>query len=296
MSEKVKVAIIGSGNIGMDLLYKVKKSKNLEVGLVTNIVNSENLQKVAEMGIPVSTEGIKAIIDDPTCAKIVFDATTAKAHIEHAKILRELGMVAIDMTPASVGTQVAPAFNMEENLDKDNINLISCGGQAVIPIIRAIGSVTEVDYAEAINAPASISVGPGTRENVDEYTAHTGEAMVNVGGAKTSKAIVVINPADPPLPMHNTVFAVCNDLDEEKAEKITESILDVVKKVQSYVPGYVMTTPPQFDYEKKLVTAMVEITGAGDFLPKYAGNLDIITQAAIVIADRMAEEMLRKEK
>lgn len=296
MNKKIKVAIIGSGNIGMDLLYKVKKSKNLEVGLVTNIVNSENLQKVASMGIPVSIEGIKAIEDDPDCARIVFDATTAKAHAEHAEILRRLGMVAIDMTPASVGTQVAPAFNMEENLDKDNINLISCGGQAVVPIIRAIGSVTEVEYAEAVNAPASITVGPGTRDNVDEYTRHTGEAMVTVGGAKRAKALMVINPAEPPIPMHNTVFALCRELNEESARKINEAILAVIKKIQSYVPGYVMTTPPQFDYEKKQVTVMVEVTGAGDFLPAYAGNLDIITQAAIVIADRIAEKMLEEEK
>lgn len=293
MEKKVKVAIIGSGNVGMDLYYKVLKSKHLEIGLVTNNVYSENIQKLEGMDVPTSIEGIQAIMDHPECAEIVFDATTAKAHIEHAKILKELKKVAIDMTPARVGVQVVPAVNLEENLEADNINLISCGGQAVVPIIKAISDCVHIKYVEGVNTSASKVVGMGTRANVDEYTQHTGEAMQEIGVADEAKALIVINPAEPPIPMHNTIFAVCEKLDETLAEQIDSSIRASVKNIQQYVPGYVMTTEPQFDYERKLVTVMVEVTGAGDFLPPYAGNLDIITQAAIITADKIAESMLK---
>jgi acetaldehyde dehydrogenase len=214
--KRAKVAIIGSGNIGMDLMYKIIRNPNLEMSLLIGLSNdSPRLLKAKEMGVRTSDRGINAIIDEPDCCDIVFDATTARVHVEHAPILKRLGKKAIDMTPAGVGVWVVPAFNMEENLDKDNINLISCGGQAVIPIIGAINRIVPVDYAEAVNASGSRSVGPGTRANVDEYTHHTREAIVRVGGAKTAKSIIVINPADPPIKMHNTIFCILNKFDDE---------------------------------------------------------------------------------
>ena len=290
--KKAKVAIIGSGNIGMDLMYKVLRNPNLEmIILVGQDVDSPRLQIAADLGIRTSSAGIQAIIDDPDCCDIVFDATTAAVHKMHAPILKQLGKKAIDMTPAGVGALVVPAFNLEENLDADNINLISCGGQAVIPIIGAISRLVPVEYAEAVNASGSKSVGPGTRANVDEYTHHTGDAIRSVGGAKTSKALIVINPADPPIKMHNTIYCILERLDEQLAAKIDKAVHDIVAEIQSYVPGYNMTTPPQFDYERRMVTTMVEIEGAGDYLPKYSGNLDIITQAGVRVAARMAEQM-----
>ncbi len=288
-----KVGIIGSGNIGMDLMYKVLKSPDLEMGLLAGLSgDSPRLKQAAQLGIPTSEKGIQAIVDDPDCCDIVFDATTAKAHLVHAPILKKLGKKAIDMTPAGIGELVVPAFNMEENLDKDNINLISCGGQAVIPIIGAIHRVTGIVYAEAVNASGSKSVGPGTRANVDEYTQHTRDAIIKVGGAQTAKAIIVINPAEPPIKMHNSVFCIVEQLDEETARAIETAVFDMVAEIQTYVPGYTMTTPPQFDYARKMVTTMVEIEGAGDYLPKYAGNLDIITQAGVRIASAMAQRTM----
>lgn len=290
--KKAKVAIIGSGNIGMDLMYKVLRNPNLEMSLLVGLSNdSPRLKMAKEMGIRTSDQGIQAIIDDPDCCDIVFDATTAKVHMMHAPILKRLGKKAIDMTPAGVGEWVVPAFNMEENLDKDNINLISCGGQAVIPIIGAISKVVDVEYAEAVNASGSKSVGPGTRANVDEYTHHTKDAIIKVGRAKTAKALIVINPAEPPIKMHNSVFTIVSKLDEDIAAKIEKAVYDIVAQIKSYVPGYEMTTPPQFDYERRLVTTMVEIEGEGDYLPKYSGNLDIITQAGVRVAAAMAQRM-----
>jgi acetaldehyde dehydrogenase len=195
------------------------------------------------------------------------------------------------MTPAGVGAWVVPAFNMEENLDKDNINLISCGGQAVIPIIGAINRIAPVEYAEAVNASGSRSVGPGTRANVDEYTHHTKEAIIKVGGAKTAKSIIVINPADPPIKMHNTIFCLLGKFDDEIRGKIDRNVHSMVENIQKYVPGYVMTVPPQYNAERCMVTVMVEIEGAGDYLPKYSGNLDIITQAGVRVASAIAERM-----
>lgn len=290
----MKVVIIGSGNIGMDLMYKVFKSPILKMGMLISHRESPHLAQARKLGVKTSAKGIQAIVDDPSIGDLVFDATTAKAHLVHAPILKKLGKVVIDLTPAGIGTPVAPAFNLEENLDKDNINLVSCGGQAVIPLVRAISRIVEVEYAEAVNASASVSVGQGTRANVDEYTQITGKSLVEVAKANRGKAIIVINPAEPPIRMHNTVFAIVKELNEDIAEKIRESIIDVVNKIESYVPGYEMTTPPQFDYARRMVTVMVEIQGAGDYLPAYAGNLDIITQAAVAVAERLAKEAAAK--
>ncbi|MDR1920533.1 MAG: acetaldehyde dehydrogenase (acetylating) [Candidatus Adiutrix sp.] len=287
---KAKAAIIGSGNIGMDLMYKVLKNSHLEMSLLAGLSNdSPRLARARAMGIPTSDRGIEAIVENPDCCDIVFDATTAKAHAEHAKVLKKLGKKAIDLTPAGVGAWVVPAFNLEENLDRDNINLISCGGQAVIPIIGAIQKVVPVEYAEAVAANSSKSVGPGTRANIDEYTQHTREGMMKVGGVKSAKAVIVINPADPPIVMHNTIFCVTEKLDEELAREITASIEDMLTIIQSYVPGYRLTAPPQFAFDRRQVTTMIEVEGAGDYLPDYAGNLDIITQAAVHVAAEMAK-------
>lgn len=289
---KAKVAIIGSGNIGMDLMFKVLKNPHLEMSLVTGLSNdSPRLALARDMGVPVSDQGIKAIVDDPGCCDIVFDATTAKAHLEHAKILKQLGKKVIDLTPAGVGAWVVPAFNLKENLDQDNINLISCGGQAVIPIIGAIQRVTPVEYAEAVAANSSKSVGPGTRANIDEYTQHTREGMIKVGGVKAAKAIIVINPAEPPLIMHNTIFCVVERLDEALCEEIKNSIGEMLKVIQSYVPGYRLTAEPQFTLDRRLVTVLIEVEGAGDYLPAYSGNLDIITQAGVRVAAEIAQRM-----
>jgi acetaldehyde dehydrogenase len=287
--EKKKTAILGSGNIGMDLMYKVLKSPGLEMSYLVGLKHdSPHLKMAAEMGIRTSDRGIDAIRDDPGSCDIVFDATTAKSHLVHAGILKDLGKRVIDMTPAGVGAWVVPAINMEENLKADNINLISCGGQAVIPIVGAVGRVAVVEYAEAVAANSSQSVGMGTRANIDEYTQHTREGIVRVGGAKKAKAIIVINPAEPPITMHNTIFCVVDRLDGEIAGKITESVYDMLKVIQSYVPGYRLTAEPQFGFERRLVTVMIEVEGAGDYLPAYSGNLDIITQAGVRVAELMA--------
>ncbi len=294
--KKAKVAIIGSGNIGMDLMFKVLRSPRLEMGLLTGIsADSPRLKIAAEMGIPTSTEGIDAIIKDPDCCEIVFDATTAKVHLQNAPILKKLGKKAVDMTPAGVGALVVPALNLEDNLDADNINLVSCVGQATIPIVGVTSKLVPVEYAEIVVSSASKGNGPGTRANIDEITVHTGAAEMSVGGAKSAKVLVTLNPADPPVKMHNTVFCRVEHLDEDLAKQITEAIENIVKEIQKYVPGYEMTTPPQFEYDKNLITTMVEVQGAGDYLPSYAGNLDIINQAAIRIATRWAEEMYPEE-
>lgn len=292
---KTKVAIIGSGNIGMDLMYKVRKNPALEMGMLVGLDNdSPRLAMAAELGIPVSKQGIQAIVDNPDSCEIVFDATTAKAHLVHGPILEKLGKRTIDLTPAAIGLQVVPVINLEEGLKTSNVNLISCGGQAVLGLVWAINKVSPVTYAEVINASASRGVGMGTRKNIDEYTEVTTECLMTVAGAKSGKAIIVINPAEPPIIMHNTVFAVVEALDERNAKEIAASLLDVIKQIQGYVPGYRMTAAPQFDYERKLVTVMVEIQGAGDYLPPYSGNLDIINQAAITIAEGYAAQLRRE--
>lgn len=290
--KKAKVAIIGSGNIGMDLMYKVLRNSFLEMSIVIGqSTDSPRLKMAHDLGIATSDRGIQAIIDDPDCCDIVFDSTTAKVHKElHAPILKKLGKVVIDMTPAAVGTQVVPALNMDENLDKDNINLISCGGQAVIPLIGTISKIIDVEYAEHLNTTGSKSVGMGTRVNVDEYTRETTDAFISVGKAKTAKAIMAINPAEPPLAMHNTLFLILADLNDDIAGQINREIRNVVEEIKSYVPGYKVITEPIFDFEKKMVTIQVEVSGSGDYLPKYSGNLDIITQAGVRIAAAIAQK------
>ena len=297
MSRKIKVGIIGSGNIGMDLFAKIQRSDYLEVSLVTNNYESENIKALRAKGVNCSTEGEKAILENPDIAEIYYDCTTASIHKNvYAPVIKKIGKKVIDMTPAKIGVQVVPAVNLAENIDADNINLISCGGQAAVPIVRAVADVVPLEYAEHINTGASVVIGPGARANADEYILETREAIEEIGKAKKAKAILAINPAQPPIPMHNTLFMITERLDEELAKKIEEAIYKMVESIQTYVPGFKVTTRPQYDFEKRQVTVMLEILGMGDFLPEYAGNLDITTQAAVAISEAIAKKMLEEGK
>ena len=286
-NERIKCAIIGPGNIGLDLMYKIqKRAKHLELALMVGNAESRHLPVAAAAGVPVTDQGIDELVrhDD---IKIVFDATLASAHMAHAPKLEAAGMVAIDLTPAAVGGYVCPPVNLGEHMDDMNINLITCGGQATIPIVAAINAVCPVEYAEIVATIASESAGMGTRESIDEFTITTAKALQKVGGAKRSKAIILLNPAKPPMMMNNTIYCLVDELDEAK---INRAVDDMVARVQQYVPGYRLKIPPQYDGRK--VTVMVEVEGAGDYLPVYSGNLDIETSSALEIGERLAQKML----
>ncbi|GAA0799606.1 acetaldehyde dehydrogenase (acetylating) [Faecalicatena orotica] len=282
--EKVKVAIIGPGNIGSDLMYKVMRSRNLEMSCMVGIVESEGIKRAKRLGFETTTKGIETILDRDDI-KIVFDATGAKAHKMHAPLLKAAGKVAIDMTPAAVGPYVVPCVNLESLSDEMNLNMVTCGGQATVPIAYAINRVADSEYTEIISCISSKSAGPGTRANIDEFTETTAKALETVGGADKGKAIIILNPAEPPLMMTNTIHSIVKNPDKKA---ITGSVNKMVKEIQKYVPGYKLRTPPIMDGNK--VTVIVEVEGAGDFLPKYSGNLDIINSAAIEAAEKIAEE------
>ena len=284
--EKVKVAIIGPGNIGTDLMYKVMRSDVLEMAYMVGIVDSEGIHRARNMGVRVTTNGIQDILGEDDI-KIVFDATGAKAHQVHAPLLKEAGKIAIDMTPAAVGPYVVPCVNLAKLSDVDNFNMVTCGGQATVPIAYAINEAADSSYTEIISCISSKSAGPGTRANIDEFTETTSKALEVVGGADKGKAIIILNPAEPPLMMTNTVHSIVKNPDEEK---INASVNRIVKEIQKYVPGYKLRTPPILDGNK--VTVIVEVEGAGDFLPKYSGNLDIINAAAIEVAEKLAKERI----
>lgn len=290
--EKIKVGIIGPGNIGTDLMYKVMRSKNLQMKTMTGIVASEGLKRAAGLGFQTSVEGVKAVAEDPEIG-IVFDATAASAHMKHAPILKAAGKIVFDMTPAAVGPFVVPCVNLDHltELNTDNYNMVTCGGQATIPIAYAINRVADSEYTEIVACISSRSAGPGTRANIDEFTQTTAKALKVVGGAERSKAIIVLNPAEPPLMMSNTVYAIVRNPDEKA---IVASVDAIVREVQSYVPGYSLRVPPLVDGNK--VTVIVQVEGAGDFLPKYSGNLDIINAAAVAAAEKVAAKMLREGK
>lgn len=291
---KVKVAILGSGNIGTDLMIKLGSSDFLDLTAVIGIdSHSDGLQRARELGYAGVDTGIDGFLADPTLeADIVFDATSAKAHLYNSKVLKEAGIKVIDMTPAAVGPYVCAAVNIDEHLDKDNINLITCGGQATIPMVHAVNRVAPVEYAEIVATIASLSAGPGTRANIDEFTETTSRAIEEVGGAKRGKAIIILNPAEPPIIMRDTVYILVEEgkMDEEAIRK---SIDEMAKVVQSYVPGYRLRTEPIFEGNK--VTIFLEVEGAGDYLPKYAGNLDIMTSAGVKIAEAFAKKLVTKE-
>ena len=283
---KIKIGIIGPGNIGSDLMYKVMKSKNLEMYMMAGIAESEGIRRASGLGFRTSTEGVKAVAADPDI-KIVFDATSAKAHFINAPILKAAGKIAIDMTPAAVGPYVVPCVNLEDLSNEMNFNMVTCGGQATVPIVYAINRAADAEYAEIVSCISSRSAGPGTRANIDEFTETTSRALEVIGGADRGKAIIILNPADPPLLMTNTIYALVKNPNEKK---IIDSVHGIIKEVQSYVPGYRLRVPPMVDGNK--VTVIIEVEGAGDFLPQYSGNLDIINQAAVAVAEKMAVRFL----
>lgn len=288
---KVKAAILGSGNIGTDLMLKLSRSNVLELTAMIGIdPNSDGLRRAKELGYEVFDGGLKSFLErSPELADIVFDATSAKAHIRHAKALREAGKIAIDLTPAAVGPYVVPAANISEHIDQPNINLITCGGQATIPIVRAIHNVSPVSYAEIVATISSKSAGPGTRANIDEFTETTARGIEAIGGAERGKAIIVLNSAEPPILMRDTVYALV-DPQHVDEQAITRSIEETVAYIQAYVPGYKLRSKPMFDGNK--VTVFLEVEGAGDYLPKYSGNLDIMTATAVKVAEEIARHRM----
>jgi acetaldehyde dehydrogenase len=302
---KVKVAIIGSGNIGTDLMIKIMRlSDVLEVGAFVGIdPASDGLERAARMGVPTSAGGIDGLLAMPEFSEIaiVFDATSAGAHQRHSELLIAAGKRVVDLTPAAIGPYTIPAVNGEANLDAANVNMVTCGGQATIPIVAAINRVAKVHYGEIVASIASKSAGPGTRANIDEFTETTSRAIVKVGGAHRGKAIIVLNPADPPLIMRDTVYCLCEDADQTA---IADSVARMVEEVQAYVPGYRLKQAVQFErigsnqplripemgaeFTGLKVTVFLEVEGAAHYLPAYAGNLDIMTSAALKTAEKIA--------
>ncbi len=296
-NEKIKVAIIGSGNIGSDLMYKLlKQPGHMELVLLTGIdPASEGLARARALGIQVSYEGIQTVLDAPDI-KLVFDATSARAHLRHAPALRSAGKIAIDLTPAALGPYVVPPANLREHLDEANVNMVTCGGQATAPLVYAISRVTPLLYAEMVSTVASLSAGPGTRQNIDEFTETTARALEVIGGAKRGKAIIILNPADPPIMMRNTVYAIPQGEFDEAA--VRASVEQMVAEVQTYVPGYRLKNPLVIEMRdtpwgrQPVLTMLLEVEGAGDYLPRHAGNLDIMTASARRVGELFARKLL----
>ena len=293
MTQKIKCALIGPGNIGTDLLAKLKRSPVLEpVWMVGIDPESDGLKRAREMGIKTTAEGVDGLIPHMKAdgVQIVFDATSAYVHAENSRKVNAEGALMIDLTPAAIGPFCVPPVNLVEHVGKRemNVNMVTCGGQATIPMVAAISRVQPVGYGEIVATVSSKSAGPGTRKNIDEFTRTTSGAIEKVGGAKKGKAIIIINPAEPPLIMRDTVH--CLTEDEPDQEKITASIHEMIKEVQKYVPGYKLVNGPVFDGNR--VSVFLEVEGLGDYLPKYAGNLDIMTAAAARTAEMFAEEIL----
>lgn len=287
--KKIKVGIIGTGNIGTDILLKLRRSDILECGIFAGRnPDSAGIKIAKEIGVPTSLESVQAIINDPGSCDIVFDATSANVHRYNAPILKKLGKFVIDLTPAHVGKMCVPVLNMSECLEKDNVNLITCGGQATIPLAYAISKVhPETKYIEIVATIASKSAGAGTRNNIDEFTQATRDALSEFTGINNAKAIIVLNPAEPPITMHNTIYAL---IDNPNMEEIRRRVREMESKIRKYVPGYKIVMGPV--YENGRVTTSLQVVGLGDYLPKYSGNLDIITCAAIEIAENYAKHKI----
>jgi acetaldehyde dehydrogenase len=283
-NNKVKVAIIGSGNIGTDLVAKIRRSPLLAlVGVAGIDPSSEGLARASAQGIVTTHRGLDDLLDIVEEIDIAFDATSAKAHEVHAQLLAQRGIRSIDLTPAGIGPAVVPSVNLDEHLDAPEITLITCGAQATVPIVAALSAIASVPYAEVVSTVSARSAGPGTRQNIDEFTQTTANALESVGGARQGKAIIILNPADPPILMRNTIYAEVPDVDEIAA---VEAVDDAITTVASYVPGYRLKTPTLVG--RDLVTVLLEVEGAGDYLPRYAGNLDIMTSAAVRVAEAHA--------
>jgi acetaldehyde dehydrogenase len=288
----LRCAVVGSGNIGSDLIKKLLKSDNLEASLLVGIdPESDGLKRAAELGVPTTAAGVDYLLERASDYDIVFEATSAAVHAANAPKFADAGLFALDLTPAAVGPYVVPAVNLDDVVDQRNLNLVTCGGQATVPMVAAISRVAEVSYAEIVSTVSSRAAGPGTRANIDEFTETTSNALVKVGGAKQGKAIIILNPANPPIIMRNTVFAaVPADTDPEA---ILDSIEEMAEIVKRYVPGYELVNAPQIDRGagpngSTKVAVFLRVKGAGDYLPEYAGNLDIITAASVAVAERLA--------
>lgn len=304
-SGATKVAIIGSGNIGTDLMVKVMRtSRTLEMGAMVGIdPTSEGLARAERLGVPITSEGVEGLLRMPNFEEIelVFDATSARAHVANAGLLQALGKRMIDLTPAAIGPFVVPSVNLDDNLAAPNVNMVTCGGQATIPIVAAVHTVSPVAYGEIVASISSRSAGPGTRANIDEFTETTSHAIEKVGGARRGKAIIILNPAEPPMLMRDTVYCLVADGD---TREITAAIEERVEQVRKYVPGYRLKQAVQFerfDADHPLiakdidwsgpglkVSVFLEVEGAAHYLPAYAGNLDIMTSAALITGERIA--------
>ena len=310
MSNKLNVAIIGSGNIGTDLMIKVlRTSSNLKMSVMVGIdPQSDGLARAQRMGVATTHEGVDGLINMPEFEDIgiVFDATSAGAHLINDKKLKTAkpGIRLVDLTPAAIGPYCVPVVNLEDHIEQPNVNMVTCGGQATIPMVAAVKQVARVHYAEIVASVSSKSAGPGTRANIDEFTQTTARAIEQVGGAEKGKAIIILNPAEPPMIMRDTVYVLSEQVDKAK---VAASVEEMAKAVQSYVPGYRLKQKVQFDdipadaplhipglgnFSGLKTSVFLEVEGAAHYLPAYAGNLDIMTSAAMATAERMAKSML----
>ncbi|KRW81237.1 acetaldehyde dehydrogenase (acetylating) [Marinobacter sp. P4B1] len=310
MSKKIKAAIIGSGNIGTDLMIKIlRNGKNIEMGAMVGIdPESDGLARANRMGVATAHEGVDGLVKMPEFADIdiVFDATSAGAHMHNEVFLRghKENIKIVDLTPAAIGPYCVPVVNLEQNLNEGNVNMVTCGGQATIPMVAAVSRVAKVHYAEIVASISSKSAGPGTRANIDEFTETTSRAIEVVGGAQKGKAIIILNPAEPPLLMRDTVYVLSDAVDQAEVEK---SVEEMAAAVQSYVPGYRLKQKVQFDvipedqplnvpglghFSGLKTSVFLEVEGAAHYLPAYAGNLDIMTSAALGTAERIAESLI----
>lgn len=291
--EQIRAAILGSGNIATDLMYKLKRSKLVPTVMAGIIADSEGLARARQAGLTTTSEGIEGLLKHRAGFDIVFEATTAGAHKKHAPLLKDAKKIAIDLTPAAVGPYVIPLVNLDQHVGELNVNLVSCGGQATVPLVSALKEVAPVEYAEIVATIASKSAGPGTRQNIDEFTDTTARGLEKIGGALRGKAIIVLNPAEPPILMRNTIYGIMESAD---AEKIERSLDSMIERIRQYVSGYRLRARPLIedlpDRGKKKVTLFVEVEGAGDYLPKYAGNLDIMTSAAVKVGEEIGRHLL----